>query len=45
MAADQISQNSLNQSFSGYYRAFIPRQPDLELVESDPGTKAGEYLR
>ena len=45
MAMEEETQGSLNQPYSGYLRASIPRRPDMELVESDPGTKAGEYLR
>ncbi len=45
MAMEEETQGSLNQPYSGYLRASIPRKPDMELVESDPGTKAGEYLR
>ena len=45
MAVDQDTQESLNGPYSGYYRAGIPRQPDIELVETGPDSKAGEYLR
>ncbi len=45
MAVDEETQGSLNQPYSGYFRTSLSRQPDMELVESDPGTNAGEYLR
>jgi len=34
-----------NQPFSGYQRALVPQRPDMEILESAPGTGAGEYLR
>ena len=45
MAVDEETQGSLNQPYSGYFRTFLKHQPDMELDESDPGTRAGEYLR
>ena len=34
-----------NQAYSGYHSAGIPMQHDEELLETGPGTRAGEYLR
>ena len=39
MAVDEETQGPLNQPYSGYFRTFLSRQPDMELVGSDPGTK------
>lgn len=45
MAVDHEARELLNQPYAGYYRAVQPRQPDMELAETGPGTKGGEYLR
>ena len=34
-----------SQAYSGYHSAGIPLQHDEELLETGPGTRAGEYLR
>ena len=34
-----------SQAYSGYHSAGIPVQHDEELLETGPGTQAGEYLR
>lgn len=44
--ADDISADKLaHRSFGGYHRALVPPRPDMEILESAPGTGAGEYLR
>ena len=40
-----MGNESQSQAYSGYHSAGIPMRHDEELLETSPGTRAGEYLR
>ena len=43
--ADQMSESEQIRAYGGYFSAGHPANHDQELLETGPGTRAGEYLR
>ena len=42
---EPMGKTARSQAYGGYFSAGRPRRPDAELLETGPGTAAGEYLR